>query len=159
MVTKLKFKGEKQKKRKRNQDDAEKKGSGLHEGNDDEGWVDAESMDDINTGPLFITFASSPPIAIASDPMGKVHASIIKLPDEGEDLSSAEPDDVRQVWIASRLAESNKISLKTATGKFLSCDKVGILSATKEAIGPQEEWQPIHREDGWAFQNVHQKFL
>jgi len=54
---------------------------------------------------------------------------------------------------------SNKISLKTATGKFLSCDKIGILSASKEAIGPQEEWEPIKRDDGWALQNVFERFL
>lgn len=160
MVTKLKFKGDKPKKRKLNQDEAGKQGSGSNIGeNEEEGWVDADTLDDISTGPLFITFASSPPVAVASDPLGKVCASVIKLPNDEEDLSNARPDDVRQVWIATRLAESGKISLKTATGKFLSCDRVGILSATREAIGPQEEWSPIHREDGWVLQNVHEKFL
>jgi protein FRG1 len=33
------------------------------------------------------------------------------------------------------------------------------LSASKEAIGPQEEWQPVQQDDGWAFQNVHEKFM
>ena len=160
MVTKLKFKGEKHKKRKRNEDDQENEGTSLHDGsNDDEGWVDAESLEDISTGPLFITFTSSPPIAVASDPLGKVYASILKASNEGGDIRNAEPDDVRQVWIATRLAESSKIYLKTPTGRLLSCDKVGILSATKEAIGPQEEWQPLLRADGWAFQNVYEKFL
>ena len=160
MVTKLKFKGEKPKKRKRNEDDPEKLGASRHDGNDeDQGWVNAESLDDISTGPLFITFASSPPVAVASDSLGKVYASVLKLPDEDGDLEKAEPDDVRQVWIATRLTGSSKICLKTATGKFLSCDKVGILSASKEAISPQEEWLPVHRNDGWAFQNVFEKFL
>jgi protein FRG1 len=155
MVTKLKFKGEKHKKRKRNEDDAEKEGtSSQSRENEDEGWVNAESLEDISTGPLFITFTSSPPIAIASDPLGKVCASVLKSDDE-----NLEPDDVRQVWIATRLVESSKISLKTPTGRFLSCDKIGILSATKEAIGPQEEWEPVQRPDGWAFQNVYEKFL
>ena len=154
MVTKLKFKGEKHKKRKRNEDSAEQDGTSQSRENEEEGWVNAESLEDISTGPLFITFASSPPIAVASDPLGKAYASALKSDDE-----NVEPDDVRQVWIATRLAESSKVSLKTPTGRFLSCDKFGILSATKEAIGPQEEWQPVHRPDGWAFQNVYEKFL
>jgi protein FRG1 len=155
MVTKLKFKGEKHKKRKRNEDNAEQDGtSSQSRENEEEGWVNAESLEDISTGPLFITFASSPPIAVASDPLGKAYASALKSDDE-----NVEPDDVRQVWIATRLAESSKVSLKTPTGRFLSCDKFGILSATNEAIGPQEEWQPVHRPDGWAFQNVYEKFL
>src|SRR5437016_11356492 len=154
MVTKLKFKGAKNKKRKRSDEDAEKEGtSSQSRENEDEGWVNAESLEDISTGPLFITFTSSSPIAVASDSLGKVHASVLK---SEEDI---EPDDVRQVWIATRLAESSKISLKTPTGRFLSCDKFGILSATKEAIGPQEEWQPVPRPDGWAFQNVYEKFM
>jgi protein FRG1 len=158
MVTKLKFKGEKHKKRKRDEDDPENQRISHQNDNNDEGWVDAESLDDISTGPLFITFASSPPIAVASDPIGKIYASVLKVSDEA-DLGNAEPNDVRQVWIATRLTESSKISLKTPNGKFLSCDKVGILSASKEAIGPQEEWQPLQREDGWAFQNVYEHFL
>ena len=74
MVTKLKFKGEKHKKRKRNEDDAkqEKGDTSQSRDNEDEGWVNAESLEDISTGPLFITFTSSPPIAVASDPLGKV---------------------------------------------------------------------------------------
>ena len=160
MVTKLKFKGEKHKKRKREEKDADMGGTASHaRDNDDEGWVDAESLEDIGTGPLFITFTSSPPLAVAADPLGKVYASVLKITDQDGHVGNAEPDDVRQVWVATRLAESTKISLKTPTGKFLSCDKVGILSATKEAIGPQEEWQPVHRDDGWAFQNVYEKFL
>lgn len=160
MVSKLKFKGEKHKKRKREDDDSGRGEASLHTGDhNEEGWVDAESLEDISTGPLFITFISSPPIAVASDPLGRVHASFLKLSDEDEGTRNAEPDDVRQVWIATRLAESAKISLKTPTGRFLSCDKVGILSATKEAIGPQEEWQPLQRADGWAFQNVYEKFM
>lgn len=160
MVTKLKFKGEKSKKRKRNVDDPESGGPSAKEDiNEDEGWIDAESLDDINTGPLFIVFMSSPAVAAASDPLGKIYAATLKPSDEHGSIGNIEPDDVRQVWIATRLAGGSKISLKTPTGKFLSCDKVGILSASKEAIGPQEEWQPVQKEDGWAFQNVYEKFL
>jgi protein FRG1 len=160
MVTKLKFKGEKTKKRKRTYDDPESQGTSTRDDADDQGWVDAASLEDISTGPLFITFNSSPPVALASDPLGKIFASALKVKyEEDVEFSNVEPDDVRQVWIATRLAESSKISLKTATGKFLSCDKIGLLSASKEAIGPQEEWQLVRRDDGWTFQNVFDKFL
>jgi protein FRG1 len=156
MVTKLKFKGEKQKKRKRTQADSETQLNGEDTAQD--GWVAAESLDDISTGPLFITFASSPPIALASDPLGKIYASHLTL-DEHDETANAGPDDVRQVWIATRVVGSDKISLKTATGKLLSCDRVGLLSASKEAIGPQEEWEPVRRDDGWALRNVFERFL
>jgi protein FRG1 len=160
MVTKLKFKGEKHKKRKRDHDDPEAKGTSSHDaGQDVEGWINAESLDDIGSGPLFITFASDPPIALASDPLGKIYAAPLKAAEDDGGLANVEPDDVQQVWIATRLAESSKISLKTATGKFLSCDKIGVLSASKEAIGAQEEWQPVQREDSWALQNVYERFL
>jgi len=159
MVTKLKFKGEKTKKRKRHEE-SEDRQAHLGRGDEEEqGWVDAESLDDISTGPLFITFSSTPPIAIGCDPLGKVYAALLGKKEGSGDLENFEPEDVRQVWVATRLADSNKISLKTATGKFLSCDKIGILSASKEAIGPQEEWIPLKREDGWALQNVFGKFL
>ena len=156
MVTKLKFKGEKQKKRKRTHDDTKRQLNSEDTAQD--GWVAAESLEDISTGPLFITFASSPPVALASDPLGKIYASHITLNANGE-IANAEPDDVRQVWIATRVVGSKKISLKTATGKLLSCDRVGILSATKEAIGPQEEWEPVQRDNAWAFRNVFERFL
>jgi protein FRG1 len=159
MVTKLKFKGEKSKKRKRHQDSEDSHARSGHGDDEDQGWVDAESLEDISTGPVFITFSSVPPVAIACDPLGKVYAATLIKSEEDGDPDNFEPDDVRQVWIATRLADSNKISLKTATGKFLSCDKIGILSASKEAIGPQEEWVPVKREDGWALQNVFENFL
>lgn len=158
MVTKLKFKGEKTKKRKRHQDTSDSQEQSAH-GDGEQVWVNAETLEDIGTGPLFIAFSSSPPIAIACDPLGKVYASPLAKNEEGDDDDNLEPSDVRQVWIATRLADSSKISLKTAGGKFLSCDKIGILSASKEAIGPQEEWVPVKRENGWAFHNVFERFL
>lgn len=159
MVTKLKFKGDKHKKRKRDHNDPDDPGTSVNvAGDEEEGWIEAESLEDIGSGPLFITFASSPPVALASDPFGKVYASPLMKEEDGY-ATNVEPDDVKQVWIATRLAESSKISLKTANGKFLSCDKIGVLSASKEAIGSQEEWLPVQREDGWALQNVFDNFL
>lgn len=160
MVSKLKFKGERQKKRKRHDADADAQGSSRDGGVGSEGWVNATSLDDIGSGPLFIVFSSSPPVALSHGGSGNVLASVIKSVRDGGALEdNAEPDDVPQVWIATRLAHSDKISLKTPHNKFLSCDKVGLLSVSKEAIGAQEEWRPIQTTDGWALQNVYEKFL
>jgi protein FRG1 len=159
MVTKLKFKGEKRKKRKRHDTETDVQGSARDGDDGSEGWVNAESIDDISSGPLFIAFASSLPVALAYRDTGNVFAPVIKSVGEDGDVHNAEPDDVPQVWLATRLAESDKISIKTPHNKFLSCDKVGLLSASKEAIGPQEEWRPIQTSNGWALQNVYDKFL
>src|SRR4051812_37434257 len=57
---------------------------------------------------------------------------------------------VRQVWVASRIADTGKFSLKGHHGRYLSCDKIGTWSATKEAIGMEESFLPVKSEAGWA---------
>jgi protein FRG1 len=48
----------------------------------------------------------------------------------------------------------------TGEGKFLSCDKHGLVAADREARGPQEEWTPVILEGGMvAFMNVYDKYL
>lgn len=78
------------------------------------------------------------------------------------------PTDVSQVWVVTRVAGSPTVNLRTGvastTGsgetKFLSCDEHGLVSAFREARGPQEEWTPIVFPDGMiAFQNVYEKYL
>lgn len=78
------------------------------------------------------------------------------------------PTDISQVWVVTRVAGSPTVNLRTgvasATGsgetKFLSCDEHGLVSAFREARGPQEEWTPIVFPDGMvAFQNVYEKYL
>ena len=51
------------------------------------------------------------------------------------------------------------ITLKSAYNKYLAADKFGILNAASEAIGPQQEWTPIFRPEGIAFQSKYEKFL
>ena len=42
----------------------------------------------------------------------------------------------------------------------MSCDTHGLVSADREARGPQEEWTPVVLDDGMvAFQNVYEKYL
>jgi len=51
------------------------------------------------------------------------------------------------------------ITLKSAYNNYLAADKFGILNATSEAIGPQQEWTPIFRPEGVVFQSKYEKFL
>ncbi len=67
-----------------------------------------------------------------------------------------------QVWVTTRVAGAGTINLRTGTGegKFLSCDKHGLVTADREARGPQEEWTPIVLEDGMVtFMNIYEKYL
>ena len=41
----------------------------------------------------------------------------------------------------------------------MASDKFGVITADREAIGPQEEWIPIFKEDGIALQSCYDKFL
>lgn len=77
-------------------------------------------------------------------------------------ILTREPTDVSQVWVTTRVAGSPTINLRTGTGegKFLSCDAHGLVSADREARGPQEEWTPVILPDGMvAFMNVYEKYL
>jgi protein FRG1 len=42
----------------------------------------------------------------------------------------------------------------------MSCDEHGLVSADRDARGPQEEWTPVIMPDGMvAFMNVYEKYL
>ncbi|KAI9719441.1 MAG: hypothetical protein M1812_003512 [Candelaria pacifica] len=105
---------------------------------DDDSWVTAELPHDI-TGPVIFALPSSPPTCVACDANGKVFTSLIENIVEG-DLNSAEPHDVRQVWVANRVAGTESVSFKGHHGRYLSCDKFGILTASTEAISPEESY-------------------
>jgi protein FRG1 len=124
MVKALTFKGDKKsKKRKRNIDTAEKFGDSeapddevaiKEEGDptaaDDDSWVTAEATGDV-VGPIVIVLPSDPPTCIACDPNGKVFASPLENIIDG-DPTTAEPHDVRQVWVANRVAGTESFSFK-----------------------------------------------
>ncbi|EPS42539.1 hypothetical protein H072_3472 [Dactylellina haptotyla CBS 200.50] len=136
----------------------EKKAKVVNEDLDaDDGWVNSESVDDIR-GPVIFAFASTPPTCLACDANGKVFASPLRDVD-GEDLSTAEPHDVRQVWTVTRVPASTRFCFKGHHGKYLACDKFGVLSATKDAISPEEEFVPVKTETGWGVQTCRDKFL
>jgi protein FRG1 len=123
MVKPLSFKGDKKpKKRKRTADTegeleavvekelALSRSGGDPTIEDENSWVTAETSGDI-VGPIVFVLPSEPPTCIACDTNGKVFASALENIIDG-DLSTAEPHDVRQVWVANRLTGTEKLSFK-----------------------------------------------
>lgn len=169
--SKLKFKGEKSHKRKRTTDDdrgsSSKRRAGDDTPEDDTTWVLPDNANEIR-GPAFIMHPSDPsPISINFNATANkvVLHSLDKDNVEGEEepkILDRTPTDVSQVWVVTHIAGSATINLRTGTGegKFLSCDKHGLVSADRDARGPQEEWTPAVFPDGMvAFMNVYEKYL
>ena len=124
MVKALAFKGDK-KSRKRKRRDAEEAGANsdillatdqiADTTQEDDNWVTAEIPSDI-TGPIIFTLSTTPPTCIACDANGKVFLSEIENIVEG-DRTTAEPHDIRQVWVANRVAGTEYISFKGHHGR------------------------------------------
>lgn len=112
MVKPLTFKGDK-KPKKRKRTHAEEGGddeassskqvalSGDAAPDDEDSWVSADAVADI-AGPVILVLPSEPPHCLAVDQFGKVFTSKIENMVENEP-GSAEPHDVRQVWVAQRI--------------------------------------------------------
>ncbi|CCM02083.1 uncharacterized protein FIBRA_04160 [Fibroporia radiculosa] len=169
--TKLKFKGEKAKKKRQREDGDDGSSTRRRRRKEDDDnpdtWVLPETALEIR-GPTFIMHPSDPsPICITFDSTrGRIILHTLdKDKTEGQtslNLLERTPTEVSQVWVTTRVAGSPTINLRTGTGegKFLSCDKHGLVSADREARGPQEEWTPIVFPDGMvALQNVYEKYL
>ncbi|KAF4980704.1 hypothetical protein FZEAL_3372 [Fusarium zealandicum] len=159
MVKPLTFKGDK-KSKKRKRTDAEKsardavddnEGAGqVHKKTEDEAehddsWVSAEVATDV-VGPVMIVLPTDKPSALACDPSGKVFAIPIENIVDANP-ATAEPHDVRQVWVANRVAGTESFRFKGHHGMYLSCDKIGMLSATSEAVSPLESFNVIPTAD------------
>lgn len=124
MVKALAFKGDKKvKKRKRT---TAEDGSGdaprskevalsAAEAEDDESWVSADNEGDIS-GPVILVLPTQPVTCLACDANGKIFASQIENMVE-DSPSTAEPHDVRQVWIANRVAGTTSLTFKGHHGK------------------------------------------
>ncbi|KAL6702020.1 FRG1-like family domain-containing protein [Trichoderma pleuroticola] len=111
----------------------------------DDSWVSADAVGDV-VGPVMIVLPTDKPSALACDPSGKVFA----LPIENivdNNPTSAEPHDVRQVWVANRVAGTENFRFKGHHGRYLACDKIGLLSATSEAVSPLESFNIIATAD------------
>ncbi|KAA1469459.1 hypothetical protein DENSPDRAFT_772696 [Dentipellis sp. KUC8613] len=168
--TKLKFKGDKTKKKRKREDGDEGSSSRRRRGDEDDqpdSWVRPDQATEIR-GPTFIFQpADRSPICINYDSTrGKIMLQPLdkEAVEETKEISitEREPTDVSQVWVTTRVAGSPTVNLRTGVGegKFLSCDKHGLVSADREARGPEEEWTPVVFDDGMvAFMNVYEKYL
>ena len=190
MVKPLTFKGERKPKKRKSThldssfapEDSDSKAltiqNTIAEAEEDDSWVTAEAATDV-TGPIIFALPSTRPTCIACDANGKVFTSEFENIIES-DLATAEPHDVRQVWIANRVAGTDEISFRGHHGRYantyvlrscrtkidvssyLSCDKIGLLSATREAISPEESFLCISSPDTpgtFSVQTVREKFL
>jgi protein FRG1 len=123
MVKPLTFKGDKKaKKRKRAEaeskdDGGEASGSARRdeELQDDDSWVSADAVTDI-TGPVLFVLPTSPPAALACDANGNIFTIPIENIIDGNP-SSAEPHDVRQVWVANKISGTDHYRFKSHHGK------------------------------------------
>lgn len=82
---------------------------------EDDTWVSALAATDI-TGPVLLVLASSPLTCLAADAAGSVFASALENVVEG-DAGTAEPHDVRQVWVANRVSGMEGMSLRGSHGR------------------------------------------
>ncbi|OJJ47778.1 hypothetical protein ASPZODRAFT_24669 [Penicilliopsis zonata CBS 506.65] len=160
MVKPLIFKGDKPKKRKHRDADERDSRAKAPKANhlsetaaeddteaaaEDQSWVSADVPSDI-AGPIIFVLPSDPPTCLASDANGQIFASELTNLIDGNP-STAEPHDVRQVWVATKVAGTEGFSFKGHHGKYLSCDNHGLLSATASAISPYESFLAIPPPD------------
>lgn len=124
MVKPLAFKGDKKSKKRKHRETGDGQDSSTAlattaqvtaTADEDDSWVTADAPGDI-TGPIIFALPTVPPTCIASDANGKVFTSEIENIVEG-DLATAEPYDVRQVWVANRVAGTEHISFKGHHGR------------------------------------------
>jgi protein FRG1 len=124
MVKPLSFKGDKKvKKRKRvvDPDDAEPGASKAiattapADDESDDSWVNADAPSDV-TGPIVIVLPTEKASCLACDANGKVFTSQLENIVDG-DAATAEPHDVRQVFVANRLAGTESFSFKGHHGR------------------------------------------
>ncbi|GAB7344160.1 hypothetical protein MBLNU457_2053t1 [Dothideomycetes sp. NU457] len=106
--------------------------------NDDTTWTLADSPTDL-AGPVLLLLPTNPVTCLATDANGTIYASQIENIEDSQP-ETAEPHDVRQVWIANRVAGSSSVSFKGHHGRYLGADSVGQLSARREAMGVEEGW-------------------
>jgi len=126
----LTFKGDKPKPKKRKRAQEEKdarddgpaakqlvpSGDAAAEAEEDENWVSVDNVSDL-AGPVMLVFPSEPVMSLACDQLGAVFASKVENMVEGV-ASSAEPHDVRQVFVATRVVGSESdIVLKGCNGR------------------------------------------
>jgi protein FRG1 len=135
-------------------------------------WVQPEQPGEI-LGPTFIVHPADPPLCIAYESTReRISLPVVPLPPSSSSssslpgavpLTSLVPTEVAHVWVVTRVAGSATVNLRSPSGKFLSCDTHGVVTADREARGPQEEWTPEVLPDisppMVAFKNLYDKYL
>ena len=130
MVKPLSFKGEKKPKKRKRAANEDQEGNDNGEGlttkemvaadvdaGEDDSWTSAELAGDV-AGPVVFALPTEPPTCIACDANGKVFTSPLENIIEG-DIATAEPHDVRQVWVANRVAGTEFHSFKGHHGRSI----------------------------------------
>lgn len=125
MVKPLVFKGDKKpKKRKRTETESAPEGTGSSElavarptedGGDDDSWVSADAIGDV-VGPVMLVLPTEPPTCLACDAIGKIFTDPIENIIDANP-ASAEPHDVRQVWVANKIYGTENFRFKGRYGK------------------------------------------
>ncbi len=142
-VKPLSFKGDKKPSKKRKHHDTSLSTANADPSTDpsasheeDTSWTTPDAPTDLS-GPVILVLPTVPSTVLASDAHGNVFAS--QLENIVENVpETAEPHDVRQVWVASSVAGTGQINLKASHGGYLSCDSIGVLGARREARGHEE---------------------
>ncbi len=127
MVKPLTFKGDKKaKKRKRTETESATEGVGPSElavarppedEGDDDSWVSAEAVGDV-VGPVMLVLPTEPPTCLACDANGKVFTDPIENIIDANP-ASAEPHNVRQVWVANKIYGTENFRFKGRYGKYV----------------------------------------
>ncbi|WPH03193.1 Hypothetical protein R9X50_00606900 [Acrodontium crateriforme] len=164
----LSFKGDKKapKKRKRTAtaDDAKDSATAQNSAVDGDAWVSAETVDDISGPVLLVLPATQPYTSISTDQLGSVFAQKVENMVEG-DAGSAEPHDVRQVWVATRVVGSlDAFTFKGSNARYLGCSSIGTISAGREAVSSEETFtlEPTTTSSGrraFAIKTGKKKYL
>ena len=126
MVKPLSFKGDKKAKKRKRPDAGEpatddagsqqlKVAKVEEDPENDDSWVSADVVTDVS-GPVMFVLPTEPPTALACDATGKVFAIPIEnIMDDNP--STAEPHDVRQVWVANKIAGTEHYRFKGHHGR------------------------------------------
>ncbi len=150
-VKPLTFKGDKKTKKRKHRsheegDDAGRRAEDAADApaEEDDSWTTPDRPGEL-AGPTMIVLTTTPPTCLAADALGNVFASAVENVVEGH-AETAEPHDVRQVWVASTIpgagsAERHVYYFKGSHGGFLSCDSIGVLGARREARGTEEAFE------------------
>lgn len=82
---------------------------------DDDSWVSAEAVSDV-AGPVMIVLPTDKAAALACDGAGKVFAMPVENIVDGN-VASAEPHDVRMVWVANKVSGTEMFRFKGHHGR------------------------------------------